>query len=407
MSYAIIRNANHKISAVPLLERHNERLNHNYSNPDISSKENYHLKAPPFSYLQTFDEVRKSCNLKGNLRLQGKKQSTILCEFIITSDKDFFERIGEERTKQFFRDAYNFVEMKVGGDRYIVSAVVHMDENTPHMHISYIPVVNGKDRKGNPCKRINCSEFWKGKDSYSKLQDEYFDWITSHGYDLERGNKGSTSEHLSVAEYKLKKTNEQIAAAKEQAKGIENIEGIKSKNLPLNMVTLKRSDFDDLTSAAKGYVISKLAEKENIKLKAEVADLRNKNESLKNERDMLSGKLKEMEHSYGEFYDSVSDEIALKNENLRLSEQIHRLGNQYHGVVAELKSQQEKNEILENTVEEQKQEIDVLNEKLTALQSLHKIVSDKLQKVMKFIESMKLKDKLEAFLNQKNKKHTL
>lgn len=183
--------------------------------------------------------------------MQGKKQSTILCEFIITSDKDFFERIGEERTKQFFRDAYNFVEMKVVGDQYIVSAVVHMDENTPHMHISYIPVVNGKGRKGNPCKRINCSEFWKGKDSYSKLQDEYFDWISSHGYDMERGNKGSTAEHLSVAEYKLKKTNEQIAAVEEQVKEIENIEGIKSKNLPLNMVTLKKSDFDDLTSAAK------------------------------------------------------------------------------------------------------------------------------------------------------------
>lgn len=152
---------------------------------------------------------------------------------------------------------------------------------------------------------------------------------------------------------------------------------------------------------------SKIAVEENIKLKSEVADLRNESESLKNERDMLSGKLKELEHNYGEFYDSVSDEIALKNENYRLSEQIHRLGNQYHGVVAELKSQQEKNVILENTVEEQKQEISVLNEKLTALQSLHKIVSDKLQKVMKFIESMKLKEKLEAFLNSKNKKHSI
>ncbi len=197
MSYAIIRNENHKMNAVPLLERHNERLNKNYSNKDIDlsrSCDNYHLKQiQAATYQQEFERIRTRQQLKGNLRLQGKKQSTVMCEFVITSDTEFFDRLGKERTKQFFKDAYSFVTAKVGGEHYVVSAVVHMDEATPHMHVAYIPVINGRDRKGNPCQRINCSEFWKGKDSYSKLQDEYFDFITNRGYDLEREVKGSTA----------------------------------------------------------------------------------------------------------------------------------------------------------------------------------------------------------------------
>lgn len=287
MSYAIIRNENHKVGAVPLLERHNERLNKNYSNKDIDinrSSENYYLKKiQAESYLQEFESIRTRQELKGNLRLQGKKQSTVLCEFVITSDKEFFDRLGGERTKKFFEDAYDFVTAKVGGEQYILSAVVHMDEATPHMHVAFIPVINGKDRKGAPCKRINCSEFWKGRDSYSRLQDEYYDFITARGYDLERGEKGSTTEHLSVAEYKLKKTEEQLAEMSKQIAKIENIEEVKTTNLPLNTVAIKRDDFKMLSAAAKNYAGAKNAEAENIQLKAESLSLKNENEALKTE----------------------------------------------------------------------------------------------------------------------------
>lgn len=161
ISYAIIRNENHKMGAVPLLERHNERRNKNYSNKDIDPSrtcENYHLKQPTAaSYEQEFYRIKDEYGLKGNLRLTGKKQSTILCEFVITSDKVFFDRLGDERTKQFFRDAYRFVTHKVGGEQFVVSAVVHMDEKTPHMQVAFIPTVTGKDRHGTPCRRINAS----------------------------------------------------------------------------------------------------------------------------------------------------------------------------------------------------------------------------------------------------------
>lgn len=123
MSYAIIRNENHKVGAVPLLERHNERLNKNYSNKDIDinrSSENYYLKKiQAESYLQEFESIRTDQELKGNLRLsRAKSKSTVLCEFVITSDKEFFDRLGDERTRQFFSHAYDFVCSKAGGGMF-------------------------------------------------------------------------------------------------------------------------------------------------------------------------------------------------------------------------------------------------------------------------------------------------
>ncbi len=117
ISYAIIRNENHKVNAVPLLERHNERHNKNYSNKDIDlsrSHLNYHLKQiQADSYLKEFDRIRTSQDLKVNLRLHGEKQSTILCEFIITSDNEFFDRLGADKTRRFFEQAYDFVSAKI------------------------------------------------------------------------------------------------------------------------------------------------------------------------------------------------------------------------------------------------------------------------------------------------------
>ena len=67
-----------------------------------------------------------------------------------------YERIGEEETKRFFETAYKFVaEYKELGEQYIMSAKVHMDEQTPHMHLVFLPVVHTTDKKGNSIININ------------------------------------------------------------------------------------------------------------------------------------------------------------------------------------------------------------------------------------------------------------
>lgn len=187
MSYAIIRNSNYKTKNLAGIYRHNERKNTNYSNKDINkskSIKNYSIKKPYSTYEKIFKDMRKNYNLEGMI----KKVSNVMCEFIITSDKEFFDNIGEEETKRYFQTAYDFVANYNNlGEEFIVSAKVHMDESTPHMHIVFVPVVHKKDKDGKEINKIACSEFWKGKDSYRKLQDNFYSYMTKAGFNLERG----------------------------------------------------------------------------------------------------------------------------------------------------------------------------------------------------------------------------
>lgn len=287
---------------------------------------------------------------------------------------------------------------KVGGEQFIVSAIVHMDEKSPHMHVSYIPVIKGKDRKKNPCLRINCSEFWKGRDSYSKLQDEYFDFITSRGYFLERGERGSTAEHLSVSEYKLKKTMEQISELTDQVAEIESVDNISKKNLPLNMVAMKKTDFETLTAAAKGYVSAKKVEAENVVLNEKCIFLEAKNHELTDKNNILSGNLKQLEMDFDNFAYSVQSETELKEDNYRLSKEIDIKSFQCNVLEKEKAELIEENTKLKSDAEDSKEQIRSLHENLTAVQSALKALQDKYDKVLKFIEKMQLKEKLEEFL---------
>lgn len=137
MSFAIIRNTKYKRENLKGIYRHNERKNKNYSNDNIDKERsylNYSIKSPKYRYDKEFDRLKEKYNLKGQI----KTVSNIACEYIITSDKQFFEKIGKEETKRYFETAYKFVaEYKNLGEQYIMSAKVHMDEETPHMHLIF------------------------------------------------------------------------------------------------------------------------------------------------------------------------------------------------------------------------------------------------------------------------------
>ena len=204
MSYAIIRNTKYKRENLKGIFRHNERRNKNYSNDNIDKEKsylNYSIKSPQYSYEKEFDRIREKYNLKGQI----KTVSNIACEYIITSDHDFFEKIGEEETKRFFETAYKFVvKYKDLGEQYIMSAKVHRDEQTPHMHLIFLPVVHTTDKKGKSIDKLACSEFWKAKDSYRQLQDAFYKYMIENGFDLQRGLpiEETNRQHYSVEEYK-------------------------------------------------------------------------------------------------------------------------------------------------------------------------------------------------------------
>ena len=232
MSYAIIRNVKYKRENLKGIYRHNERRNKNYSNKNIDKEKsylNYSIKSPKFSYEKEFDLMREKYHLKGQIKVV----SNIACEYIITSDKQFFDEIGEEGTKRYFETAYNFVaEYRNLGEEYIMSANVHLDEETPHMHLVFLPVVHTTDKKGNSIDKLACSEFWKAKDSYRQLQNAFYDYMTSHNFKLERGIpiEESGRKHLDLKEYKditnFDKTKEKLQNIKLELPDVPNLEDI-------------------------------------------------------------------------------------------------------------------------------------------------------------------------------------
>ena len=243
MSYAIIRNTKYKRENLKGIFRHNERRNKNYSNENIDKEKsylNYSLKSPQYSYEKEFDRIKEKYNLKGQI----KTVSNIACEYIITSDHDYFERIGEEETKRYFETAYKFVaEYKELGEQYIMSAKVHMDEQTPHMHLVFLPVVHTQDKKGNSIDKLACSEFWKAKDSYRQLQDAFYNYMVQNGFELQRGipREETGREHYSVEEYKkitnFKQTKEILNNMKLELPDIPDITDIN-----INRLSKKRDE---------------------------------------------------------------------------------------------------------------------------------------------------------------------
>ena len=280
MSYAIIRNTKYKRENLKGIFRHNERRNRNYSNNNIDKEKsylNYSLKEPQYSYEKEFDRIREKYNLKGQI----KTVSNIACEYIITSDKEFFETIGEEETKRYFETAYKFVsEYKNLGEQYILSAKVHMDEQSPHIHLIFLPVVHTKDKKGNDIDKLACSEFWKAKDSYRQLQNAFYDYMVSNGFELERGlpKEETGREHIDLKEYKE----------------ITNFEKTKEtlKNIKLDQNTLMLSN--RYVAGYRGYI------------NVEATDQYGDDFALNNESVQITGT-----NAYAVKYDEINDRIIV------------------------------------------------------------------------------------------------
>ena len=204
MSYAIIRNEKLTRAQAMGAYKHNERKTKNHSNKNIDSSKtelNYYLKKTELSYIKEFDRIKEKYDLKCQIR----SNSNIMCEMVFTSDQKFFDEIGYEESKRYFTESYNFIcNYKNLGEQNIISAVVHMDEDTPHMHLLFIPVVHTTDKEGNKINKVCCRDFWRGKNSYRDLQNAYFKHISEKGFKLERGElvEVTNREHYSIQEYK-------------------------------------------------------------------------------------------------------------------------------------------------------------------------------------------------------------
>ena len=176
MSYAIMRINKCKAGAVGRLAKHHEREKKEYkSNPDIDltrTSENFHIKGPPESYKGFIDARIQEVGCK------VRKDSVVMQDSICTASPEFFQGKSLYETSFFFRRAYEFYAQTFGEEN-IISAVVHLDEKTPHMHICFVPIT--KDG------RLSSKTIIGGPQGLVKLQDMFYEHMSVYFPELKRG----------------------------------------------------------------------------------------------------------------------------------------------------------------------------------------------------------------------------
>lgn len=273
-----------------------------------------------------FKKVSKDLNISNAENL--KKNATAFEGMVITSDKEYFEKLGyvpgqepPEKVKEFFDKSYEFAKQEIGfkgTDENILCASVHYDETTPHLQLYYIPVVDSwkekiyeKDKNGKVLKnengspiqarddkgkiiyrdvtdskerRINRTQFWQnkgGKTSYTQMQDRYYEQISKE-YGLGRGEKGSTREHTTKQEWEQQKLNKEIVAKRKELSLVEKqtdklkgeLEYSKDGSVlvPQLATKTKTAEIQDQNRALKRELL--VLQSENSKLKADNDKLR-------------------------------------------------------------------------------------------------------------------------------------
>ena len=269
---------------VAKIQEHNEREKDSYSNQDIVPERtplNVHFKTPTDDYVKMFEQMEQD----GVISTRGLKPDAIKYGELVfdVNSAYFYNHGGYEFAKQFYADAYKAAVEIVGGEQYILSAVMHADEHNRamsealgedvyhyHLHVVYIPVVEKQILWSKRCKdealrgtvketitQVSRSKKWdskpvldedgnpklneKGKkilrSSYSVLQDDFFNFMRAAGYtDVERGERGSTEEHLTVTQFKVQAEQQRLEAVTGQVaqaeQSLEDAKAATEKQIP-------------------------------------------------------------------------------------------------------------------------------------------------------------------------------
>lgn len=195
MSYVVARMTKYKSGNLGGAYRHNERIFKQHSNKDIDierSHLNYELTDRDRS--MSYEKQIKNYIDENKISKRAIRKDAVLCdEWIITSDKDFFAKLTPEETRRFFETSKNYFAENYGLEN-IAYASVHLDENTPHMHMGIVPMKQGK---------LSSKSIFN-REELKKIQDELPKYLSQYGFHLQRGELDSTKKHLSTQEYKEK-----------------------------------------------------------------------------------------------------------------------------------------------------------------------------------------------------------
>ena len=373
---------------VAKVQEHNEREKDSYSNQDIVPERtslNVHFKASTDDYVKMFEQMEQD----GVISTRGLKPDAVKYGELVfdVNSAYFYNHGGYEFAKQFYADAYKAAAEIVGGEQYILSAVMHADERNRamsealgedvyhyHLHVVYIPVVEKQILWSKRCKdealrgtvkevitQVSRSKKWESKpvlgedgnpmlnakgkkilkSSYSVLQDDFFNFMRNAGYtDVERGERGSTEEHLTVTQFKVQAEQQRLEAVTGQvaqaeqnledakaatAKQKKKLESLQKETKAAKTIALTVQDIEVMGKKAtfgnnitltpdecrtlKDYAVSSFAEKaEKIKYKQKFEQAEKSAKTWKQRYDALHEQYQELKKKAQPFLDAI--EIA-------------------------------------------------------------------------------------------------
>lgn len=284
----------YKRQEVSPVEEENERdETYQASNPQIDSTRtlfNYNIIYPMKRYMDIINGRLSELTLKRKIR----SDAILMNSFIVTSDGEFFKELHPWEQQEFFRDCAEFLSRKYGEEN-MISAIVHMDETTPHMHLNFIPINEG---------RLSSKSLFD-RQKLAQLQTELHESIGKK-WGLQRGKEGSQAKHLSTAEFKAKKI---IESAEQREREIDE------------QTEKKRAELDNLTQTvnviteAKNKPVPKKrkdAEKEIVSLRTANAEQARQLQIVGKDRDYIFNLFKQKEQETEKYKRSAEILMKLK-----------------------------------------------------------------------------------------------
>ena len=264
--FAILRFAKYKGPEISNIEAHNERTKEEYaSNPDIDKSRshlNFHLLEPERKYRAEAERQIKDAGCR------TRSDSVRLVEALVTATPEFFKGKKKADIEAYFQEALDFIR-EHQDPKTIISAVVHMDEKTPHMHLSFIPLTEDG--------RLCAKEIVGNKKKLTQWQDRFWEHMVKKYPDLERGESASETgrDHIPPRVFKeMTRLTKQKAKLEELLSDI-NPFNIKGKTVEIGVLLDKYvPSVEQMHTTMKKYRVAFTeTASENEALKAENAQL--------------------------------------------------------------------------------------------------------------------------------------
>lgn len=358
MSYLVFHLSKYKTSNIVGLQRHNQRENKNYSNQDIDkSMSNLNFDLVNSQKISFTKKVKDIIDTKKTTKRAIRKDAVTYCECIISSDNDFFRKLDINEQQRFFDVSLKFLENRIGKDN-IVSATVHLDETTPHMHLGFVPM--NLDGSLSAKKMIN-------RNFLREIQENLPYTLQKNGFDIQRGEKNNNVKHLDQKVYKsnLNKEIKRLEALNFKIGGIT----FEKKETLLGNVKLTREEFQNLKDLAKSFLLNKDKLLELEKLEQDLKDqeknlyIKHKNlDRLENKTNNLYKKQLTLNHDFEEL--KKENEILsykarktdkLEKENISIKQEIILLNQK-------LKDKSNDFDSANSTIDNLEQYIDIVND---------------------------------------------